>query len=77
METKLWKEMLFLLIPFVLFIAVSLMAACSRIPTEDGSRQTPNLAHSREDPFSDLSLSQEERSVLRKERAILQKARSL
>lgn len=70
METKLWKEMLFLLIPFVAFVAFSLMAACGRVPQEGIARQTTISVHSPGDQFSDLQLSEEERHILAAEKKL-------
>ena len=69
METKLWKELLFLFLPLVAFIAFSLMSGCGRVSLGDrGSHPSSGVANSRIDPYNELRLNAEEQKVLEQEK---------
>jgi hypothetical protein len=68
METgRLWKEILFLLIPLVTLVALSLMVGCGRNPSGKGEKNSLSFKQSRKDPYRELSLSEEDKKILRAE----------
>ena len=66
-NTKFLKEVLFLLIPLIALVALSLMVSCGRNPSQKSERNSLSFKDSRKDPYQELSLSEEERKILKTE----------
>jgi len=71
METKLLKELMFLFLPLIVFIAFSLMSGCGRLPGgKSASHKSSSVVISRFDPYNELRLNDEEHKVLEQEKSM-------